>query len=87
MDRKQIKRQLKHFTHKTGLPKTVYDKRCRRGRADVCGGQGNTCAPEDAPEDFDELLERFCDEYGYNYGKLSPVPTAWKNEIADLLPR
>lgn len=83
----QIRREFKQFVLDNSLPESVFRERCHQDRDDVCGGRGNTCAPEDAAENWDKLLEQFCEENGYNYSDIAPIPSSWKTELEADLPR
>lgn len=83
----EAKHEFKRFIRKeAGFPQSLYRRKCDVDAENCCGGEGSTCAPADAPEDFEELLKRFCQEYGYDYEALVDVATGWINALEQEIP-
>lgn len=81
-----VHHEFKRFVRKQGLPRSLYEQKCDTDRNDVCGGQGNTCAPDGAPESFDELLKQFCEEHGHDYAHIRPAAQEWIADLEQELP-
>lgn len=74
-------RDFEKFVRDTGLPETVYEARCNIDASDVCGGEGNTCAPEDAPSDWETVIDEFREQFGYDQFNVSEL----RRELAEAI--
>jgi hypothetical protein len=83
---KGVHHEFKRFVRKQGLPRSLYEDRCEKHRDDVCGGKGETCAPDDAPETFDKLLKQFCEEHGHDCEHIRPAAQEWIADLKQELP-
>ena len=84
--RTEVKRKFKNFVGGNYLPKSVYEKRCNVEAKDCCGGKGNTCAPEDVPETWHDLIDEFAEKHDYDTSEIAPVIDSIFDELEQRLP-
>lgn len=83
---RRIGHKFKRFVRNRGYPKSLYLQKCAVNRADVCGGEGHTCAPDKAPEDFDQLIQEFSEKNGYDSEEIVELSSRWITDLEQDIP-
>lgn len=84
--RNEIKKNLRKFVGGNYLPKSVYQERCDVEADNCCGGKGKTCAPEDVPDTWHDLIDEFVGEHHYGRSEIVPIVDSISDELEQSVP-